>query len=73
MVRVSVLVCLWLIQGGDTSADLVKLKNGGELRGKIDWKKSNAKSATISITTLTGATVVVDRSTVEFAIRRSET
>ena len=67
----AICVCLLLLPRL-SSADLVKLKNGGELRGKIDWKKSPPQSSTISINTLTGATVVVERKVVEFAIRRPE-
>ncbi len=50
-------------------ADLVKLINGGELRGKI-IPSSNAKDK-IRVETLTGATVVVERSQVQFVTPRS--
>ena len=50
-------------------ADLVKLINGGELRGKI-VATSDAKYK-IRVETLTGATVVVERSKVQFVTPRS--
>ncbi len=50
-------------------ADLVKLMNGGELRGKI-VASSDAKNK-IRVETLTGATVVVERSQVQFVTPRS--
>lgn len=50
-------------------ADLVKLKNGGELRGRID-PKTPAGEGEIVIETLTGATVVVARDHVQFVTRR---
>ncbi len=51
------------------TADLVKLINGGELRGKII--ASNDSKQKIRIETMTGATVVVDRSNVQFVTPRS--
>ena len=51
------------------NADLVKLINGGELRGKI-IPSSDAKIR-IRVETLTGATVVVERSQVQFVTPRS--
>ena len=50
-------------------ADLVKLINGGELRGKI-IVSSDAKTK-IRVETMSGATVVVERSQVQFVTPRS--
>lgn len=52
-------------------ADLVKLLNGGELRGKI-LQTSDGKQK-IRLETLTGATVVVDRDQTQFVTMRSLT
>ena len=51
------------------SADLVKLINGGELRGKVI--ASNDSKQKVRIETMTGATVIVDRSNVQFVTPRS--
>ena len=50
-------------------ADLVKLVNGGELRGKIVASSDSKKK--IRLETMTGATVVVERSKVQFVTPRS--
>ena len=51
------------------TADLVKLMNGGELRGKIIAAGDNKTK--IRLETMTGATVVVERSLVKFVTPRS--
>ena len=51
--------------------DLVKLLNGGELRGKIVASSDNKQ--VIRMETITGATVVVDRSETQFVTTRSLT
>ncbi|VAX39834.1 hypothetical protein MNBD_PLANCTO02-25, partial [hydrothermal vent metagenome] len=66
------LFCVAQILPVNAHADVVKLKNGGELRGEVNWKKSGVKSATISILTVTGAHVVVARKEVQFVTRRSQ-
>ena len=54
-------------------ADLVKLSNGGELRGRIIRNPSTGKSPSesIQLETLTGATVVVHKSDTQFVAMRS--
>ena len=52
-------------------ADLIKLNNGGEVRGRIVRKPDDGDSGAITLETLTGATVVVDRQNVQFVTRRS--
>ncbi|MDA1014451.1 MAG: hypothetical protein O3A00_08370 [Planctomycetota bacterium] len=51
-------------------ADIVKLKNGGEIRGEVQ-ESSVRTSPQITVTTLTGATVVVNQEDIEFVSRRS--
>lgn len=52
------------------SADLIRLKNGGEVRGTV-IRKSDGFRSEVSITTLTGARIVVDRVDIEFVTPRS--
>lgn len=59
------------------AADVIRLTNGGELRGTIsgteqspDETQRSANDGPVSIKTLSGATVVVDRDQIEFATRR---
>jgi len=54
-------------------ADLVKLSNGGELRGRIIRSPASNKVASdsIQLETLTGATIVVLRSDTQFVTMRS--
>ncbi len=54
-------------------ADLIKLSNGGELRGRIIRNASTARSSpeSIQLETLTGATVVVHQSQTQFVTMRS--
>ena len=54
-------------------ADLVKLSNGGELRGRIIRNSAAGKSSpdSIQLETLTGATVVVRKSETQFVTMRS--
>lgn len=56
------------LTGNVAQADLVKLMNGGELRGKVIQSSSKQ---TIQFETLTGATIVVDREQTEFVTLRS--
>jgi len=53
------------------AADLVRLKNGGEIRGTVPRKADLAGAAEITIVTLTGASVVVRRDDIEFVTPRS--
>ena len=50
-------------------ADLVRLKNGGELRGQVD-RRSGPTSPEVTIESLTGAVIVVEREHVQFVTRR---
>lgn len=50
--------------------DLVKLKSGGELRGKV-ISDSQRASRELTVRTVTGALVTVDRDQVDFIARRS--
>ena len=52
-------------------ADLVRLNNGGEIRGTFVGPPSRRQSSEVSIVTLTGASVVVSRDDLEFATPRS--
>jgi hypothetical protein len=53
----------------EASADLVKLNNGGELRGKIVSSADNKER--IRLETMTGAVVVVEKTQVQFVTNRS--
>ena len=52
------------------AADLIKLRNGGEIRGIIERKVGATDSERIIIETMTGAVIVVDQRDVEFVARR---
>ena len=60
---------MWILFPSPVRGDLVKLNNGGELRGKID--PSGDHKQQIRIETLTGAIVVVERSETQFITTRS--
>ena len=68
---VSALLPVAVIDVQPAEADLIKLKNGGEVRGRIDRKRGSTKAAQVTIVTLNGTVVVVDRSQIEFVTRRS--
>lgn len=51
------------------SADLIRLKNGGDLRGTID-RRSGPTSDEVTIESLSGAVIVVGREHVQFVTRR---
>ena len=53
-------------------SDIVKLKSGGEIRGEIQ-ENSVRNSPQITVTTLTGATVIVNQEDIDFVSRRSLT
>ena len=59
-----------LLQSG-ARADLVRLKNGGELRGALVKGSDTAHDPEVTITALSGATVTVPRSEVESVQMRS--
>ncbi len=60
-----------LMMQAEALADLVRLKNGGELRGSLVRDKSAAPKVDVTIVSLTGATVTVPRSEVESIQARS--
>ncbi len=71
LIPLHILISFIFLSSTLATADVVKLKNGGEIRGKVDWKKSSAKSTTVSITTLSGAAVLIAREDIVFASHRS--
>jgi hypothetical protein len=52
------------------AADLIKLNNGGEIRGQIEGRAGEAGQSQVTIQSLTGARVVVDRDDIRFLTRR---
>ncbi|MCA8985782.1 MAG: HEAT repeat domain-containing protein [Planctomycetaceae bacterium] len=65
------LILGWLCSGS-AMADLVKLKTGGELRGKVVSDEQRAPRE-VSVRTVSGAMVTIRREDVEFIARRSLT
>lgn len=64
--------CCVLAPTGAAWGDLIKLKNGGELRGRIQQRRTGpAENQPTTIRTLSGALVVVDPAEIEFVTRRS--
>lgn len=61
-------ICAALAFGSPVSADLIKLNSGGELRGKIVKGRTNHESVTLE--TLSGVTVTVQRSDLVFLTMR---
>jgi len=55
-----------------THADLVKLNNGGELRGKVVRAPGDAAAKVVTIETLTGALVKVSRADIRFVTYRRQ-
>ena len=55
-----------------THADLVKLNNGGELRGKVIRAPGDAAAKVVTIETLTGALVKVSRADIRFVTYRRQ-
>ena len=53
---------------GAASADLVRLQGGGELRGKL--RPGHTRDAQVTMQTLTGGVVVVDREQIDFTVVR---
>src|SRR5258707_11101359 len=52
-------------------ADIVSLRNGGEIRGElVDDGKSKARGETITVRTQTGATVAILKGDVDTLVRR---
>jgi hypothetical protein len=71
MYRLLHLFCLFssLIAPTVLCADLVKLNNGGEIRGKL--ASANDSKSLIRLETLTGANVLLERSDTQFVTHRS--
>ena len=68
---VSIIAALLVVGiGSREMADLIKLDNAGELRGTIDRKQAERDATTVTIRTLTGAVVVVERKYVRFVTHR---
>ncbi len=63
-------LCL-LALGGRLHADLIKLKNGGELRGRVeDGRQQSGDEGPTTIRTLSGTQIVVEPAEIEFITRR---
>lgn len=62
-------VVLWA--PSSAPADVVRLKNGGEVRGVVDAASRDPNAPQVTIDTLTGGRIVLDRSDVEFVTPRS--
>ncbi|MFO1008232.1 MAG: HEAT repeat domain-containing protein [Planctomycetaceae bacterium] len=58
-------MALGLLLQGEAPADLVRLKNGGELRGSLVRQSPTAPDADVTIVSQSGATVTVPRSEIE--------
>ena len=58
-------MALGLLLQGEAPADLVRLKNGGELRGSLAKQSPAAPEADVTIVSLSGATVTVPRAEIE--------
>lgn len=56
--------------GSIVEADLIRLDNGGEIRGTIEKKESVVTSDTVTIVTLSGVSVAVERQHIQFVTRR---
>jgi hypothetical protein len=66
----SFLICVALFPSA-TCADFVTLRNGGEVRGEfVGEGGSKSRGETVSIRTLSGATVVVGRNEIDAIVRR---
>ncbi|MFQ5730384.1 MAG: HEAT repeat domain-containing protein [Planctomycetaceae bacterium] len=64
------LVCGLSLAPQSTWGDLIKLKNGGELRGTLRGGSAGAKADPIVIETLSGSVVAVARKDAQFVTRR---
>lgn len=70
----SFLIALILIAGAPYSvahADLLKLKSGGEIRGKLEPLSSSGSENVRTVKTLTGGSITVDANQIEFITNRS--
>jgi len=64
---------LGLLLSAVVSADLVRLKNGGELRGSLVKKSDKTRDPEVTMVSLSGATITVPRTEVESVQMRSAT
>jgi hypothetical protein len=62
---------LLLAAAATAQADVVRLKNGGEVRGQVDAASRNPAALRVVVETLTGGRIVLDRAEVEFVTPRS--
>ncbi|WP_166823474.1 HEAT repeat domain-containing protein [Thalassoroseus pseudoceratinae] len=53
-------------------ADLIKLNSGGEVRGQFEHKTKVADLPEVTITTPTGATLIIPQEEIDFVTRRSQ-
>jgi hypothetical protein len=65
------LAAMLVSSAGQGKADLIRLDNGGEIRGLVEHKTDLAGRTEVNIVTLTGARIVVSRSDIEFVSPRS--
>ena len=66
-----VLVLLVLAPAGAVRADLVKLKNGGEIRGMLNIRGDKLVQATeLTVQTVTGGIIAIETAEVQFVTRR---
>src|SRR5438045_9471085 len=56
--------------GRGARADIVSLQSGGEIRGELLDDAKKARGETVTIRTLTGATVAIVRGDVDTVVRR---
>lgn len=56
---------------GGLCADVIRLKNGGEIRGQMDRGKSQDESKPLEIVSLSGIFLKIDREEVDFFVFRS--
>jgi hypothetical protein len=62
---------LLLAAAATAQADVVRLRNGGEVRGQVDAASRDPAAARVVVETLTGGRIVLDRAEVEFVTPRS--
>lgn len=60
-----------LLPAAPAEADLIRLNNGGEIRGSVRNRTDLAGRTEVTIVTLTGASIVVSRNDIEFVTPRS--
>ncbi|HUG90953.1 MAG TPA: hypothetical protein VML55_08975 [Planctomycetaceae bacterium] len=56
---------------GPLEADVVRLRSGGEIRGKVDRETAGPTNPQVLVETLSGSIVTVDRADVDFVTYRS--